>query len=137
MHHVLQVESGFFLRRMLLSQSANLGPSRHSRFYVEPLTLPLGVVLDPVGGFRSRANQTHVSAQNIPELRHFGDAELLQDSFVTRYILAVAIGVQTVHPEVRAKLPATKLTNEGPPFLGEQCNRTKGHKGNRDYQQRK
>src|ERR1700733_9032164 len=88
-------------------------------------------------GFGPWTNQTHVTAQHIPELRHFRDTELLQDDFEARQFLAVAIGIQTVHPEVLAKLPAAEFPNKRPALPGKQPNRTKRHKRDRDEQQEK
>src|SRR5271170_4325277 len=106
MHHVLQVEPGFFLRRMLLSQSTNLRQARHSGFDVKSLTLPFRVVFDPLWRLGSWTDQTHVSTQNIPELRHFGNAKSLQNDLVFGQFLTVAIGIETIHPEMLAELAA-------------------------------
>ena len=68
--------------------------------------------MNPFRVFRARPHQTHLSAQNIPELRQFGDAQPPQRVLKTGVTFRVALHVEPQHGELESTPPNTPFPTE-------------------------
>src|SRR5215472_2540991 len=108
--NVLQIESGFLFRGMLLTKAMDLGESRYTAVNLQPLSLPVRVVFGSLSGLRSRTNERHVPAQDVPELGQLGQAPPDKESLVELRIGCVTLHVQTIHLKRDSVLPTTQFS---------------------------
>src|SRR5262249_29791532 len=129
-----QIIVGFVFGSALLAQTVNLGKTGNTRFAAESQTLPVRVSLDSLLALRPRTNQAHVSANHVPQLGKFGDAQHLQQPLPQRKAQSSALAVETVHAELMPVLSATQVGDERLPPSHSQPEHT-GQKQRRRYHQ--
>src|SRR5439155_19546958 len=62
-----------------LRPAVHLGPAGQAGPYLQPAALPRGVLVDLVAERGSRADQAHVAADDVPELRKLVEREPAQE----------------------------------------------------------
>src|SRR5881275_2289653 len=112
--------------------AVDLGPARDARLHVEPVQLPLVVLLDLVAQRRTRADDRHVAADDVPELRQLVEAQPSEDTPALRDARVAAVdgepgslllgadhhGAQLQELEVgAASADADLLVEDGPAVL--------------------
>src|SRR5277367_2771341 len=99
MENVLKIKASFLFRGMALAKSLHLCKPRHAGLHAEALTLPVGIMLYALWGFRPRTHEAHMSGQNVPELWQLRKAERCQESLKTDEIRVMLIDIQAIHGE--------------------------------------
>ena len=73
MFDVLKIERHIRLERRI-APCGHLPEPRNAGLYVQPPVVLQAILLEIVGGMGPWANETHIAAQNVPELRKFVEA---------------------------------------------------------------
>src|ERR1700722_5680318 len=78
----------------------------------QPLPLPLGVMPDLFRGFGARADEAHISEDDIPELGQLGYLGNRKPSFKAAWAGAPILDIETIHVEEAAACAASLLATE-------------------------
>jgi len=84
MQNVFEIVASLVFRRILIAKSEDLCQAGDSRRDTKSLAVPIGIVSDPVGRFRSGPHQAHVAKDDVQQLRQFGEAGLLHEKLGAR-----------------------------------------------------